>query len=236
MPVYNNTLYLRESIDSILNQTYEDFEFIILDDDSTEAVWEIMSGYNDPRIICVKNKENIGLTKSLNICLDMAKGDYIARQDSDDISKPKRFEEELKLFDNESVGMVSCWGETVHHKYPEVKKTLRDHYLDKLVRSVKDEDIKETLLEKNCILGPAAIYRKEVVDKIGYYDEELYFAQDYNYWLRISDFFDISIVKKNLYLRRKNPKSVRSDDRHADKRVNILEKVKGRAKTHTIIK
>jgi glycosyltransferase involved in cell wall biosynthesis len=233
MPVYNNSQYLGQCIDSILSQTYKDFEFIILDDHSSEPIGDLINSYNDERIVSVKNGTNIGLTKSLNKCLDLAKGDIIARQDSDDISLPNRFERQLAKME-EGFDLVSCWGKTVAGSYPENKKFIRDPYLDNLVRNTKD--VKERLLKENCILGPAAIYSREVVDKIGYYDETLYYAQDYNYWIRLLKFFDIGIVEEDLYLRRRHEKSVRNDKRHKSKKDNILERVKSRAKEFPIIK
>ncbi|MCI0471302.1 MAG: glycosyltransferase, partial [Candidatus Aminicenantes bacterium] len=90
MSVFNNAAYLREAIDSILNQTYTDFEFLIIDDASTDSSKEIISHYHDTRIRLIENKRNIGLTKSLNKGLHKAKGEYIARMDADDISLPDR--------------------------------------------------------------------------------------------------------------------------------------------------
>ena len=88
MSVYNSEKFLRESINSILEQTFKDFEFLIINDGSTDSSREIILSYNDPRITLFDNKNNIGLTKSLNKGLDLAKGEYIARQDADDISLP----------------------------------------------------------------------------------------------------------------------------------------------------
>lgn len=88
--------YLRTAIDSILNQTYSNFEFIIVDDFSTNDSKSIIKEYNDPRIILIENKENLGLTKSLNIALDRAQGEFVARMDADDYSFPNRFEKQIK--------------------------------------------------------------------------------------------------------------------------------------------
>ena len=98
MSVYNAEQFLREAIDSILNQTYDNFEFIIIDDASTDSSNAILRSYNDHRIRVHLNKENSGLTKSLNIGLALAKGTYIARQDADDVSYPERFQRQLDFF------------------------------------------------------------------------------------------------------------------------------------------
>ena len=94
MSVHNGSHYLHEAVESILNQTFTDFEFITIDDFSTDSSWEILTKYadQDQRIKLFKNEENLGLTKSLNKGLKLAQGDYIARQDADDVSLPERFE------------------------------------------------------------------------------------------------------------------------------------------------
>jgi glycosyltransferase involved in cell wall biosynthesis len=236
MPVYNNLGFLPQCIESILGQTYGDFEFIILDDMSDEPVSSLVESYEDKRIKLIKNKENIGLTKSLNICLDAARGDIIARQDSDDISLPERFEKEVAKLD-EGYDMVSCWGRTVHNDYPKNKRRLRDPYLDRTVRSVRSsKDFSSRLAKENCILGPAAMFTREVFERIGYYDETLYYAQDYNYWIRISKFFKIGVVEEELYLRRRNLNSVRSDKRHEEKKKDIIGRLKSRADSNPVLK
>lgn len=228
MPVYNNFSYLKESIESILNQTYEDFEFIILDDASTEPVWDILRLYKDKRIIKLKNKNNIGLTKSLNICLDRAKGDFIARQDGDDISFKTRFEEEMKLF-NDNIGLVSSYA----YRFNKSGK-IADPWLNNDVR-LSDKKIQKRITQANCIVGPAAIYPKKVVNKIGYYDENVYLAQDYNYWIRILNFFDVKICRKVLYALRSHNKSVRTIKSKVDK-TDWVEISKRRAISNPIIK
>jgi glycosyltransferase involved in cell wall biosynthesis len=97
MPVYNGEDYLRDSIESILSQTYLNFEFIIIDDGSTDSSLEIINSYakQDKRIIVRKNEHNIGLAKSLNAGIKLAKGRYIARQDADDLSSADRLDIQL---------------------------------------------------------------------------------------------------------------------------------------------
>ena len=92
--------FLRASIESVLNQTYSNFEFIIVDDCSTDNSLEIIKSYQDERIVVLENKENLGITKSLNRGLEIAKGEYVARMDADDISFPKRFETQVEYLKN----------------------------------------------------------------------------------------------------------------------------------------
>ncbi len=99
MSVYNGDKYLREEIESILNQTFKDFEFIIVNDGSTDKSLEIIKSYNDPRIVII-DQENTGLAKALNNGINIAKGRYIARMDQDDISNPERFEKQIEFLEN----------------------------------------------------------------------------------------------------------------------------------------
>lgn len=101
MPVYNQTTYLFEAIDSILNQNYSDFEFIIIDDHSTDVTPHLLEGYRhqDPRICVVRNETTLGVANSLNRGLALARGRYIARMDSDDISFPERFEKQVAFLE-----------------------------------------------------------------------------------------------------------------------------------------
>ena len=205
MPVFNGLKYLKKSIDSVLNQTYSDFEFIIIDDCSTENVWDFLNSYKDSRMVLKRNKNNIGLTRSLNIALDLSKGDFIARQDGDDISLSTRFEEELKMF-SDNVGLTSCWGRSIDGK----GKYISDSDLEHKIREVSDDFIKKEVRDKGnfYILGPAAMYSRKAFETIGYYDESLYFSQDRNYWIRILQFFDVRITRKDLYLFRRHNGSV----------------------------
>ncbi len=99
MPVYNAERFLAEAIDSILNQTYKDFEFIIINDGSTDRSEEIIKSYHDDRIVYVKNGKNLKLIKTLNKGIDLARGKFIARMDADDVSLPDRFERQMKVFE-----------------------------------------------------------------------------------------------------------------------------------------
>jgi glycosyltransferase involved in cell wall biosynthesis len=203
MPVFNNSKYLKASIDSVLNQTHTDLEFIIIDDGSTEPVWEILSAYEDSRIIKIKNDHNIGLTKSLNKCLKVATGEYIARQDSDDVSVSNRFEEQLKHF-YDKVGIVTTWGYAINEKGERIPYL----YLDKSSRILKisEEDIRK----RNFLVCATAMFSHKVYEKIGFFDEKLYLAQGYNYWIRALKFFNVNIVPQELYIVRKHAKSVRT--------------------------
>lgn len=110
MPAYNAEKYIREAIDSVLAQTFSDFELLIINDGSTDRTEEYVLSYADPRIVYVKNEKNLKLIKTLNRGIDLAKGKFIARIDSDDIILPDRLEKEINVLENnQEISVVSCF-------------------------------------------------------------------------------------------------------------------------------
>lgn len=202
MPVFNGIEFLQESIDSILNQTHEDFEFIILDDGSTEPVYDLIENCLDTRIRLFRNDKNIGLTKSLNICLDKVRGDFIVRHDADDVSHSTRIEEQLKLFKSDSnldsnIGFVGCWVEAIDIYGSHIKGFVDSCHCS-------DDDLKTKYPKILCMPDASTIYSKEAIRKVGYFDARLYLGQTYNYSLRVLNYFSGGIVPKILYSARQH--------------------------------
>lgn len=193
MSVYNGEKYLREAVDSILNQTFCDFEFIVVDDGSTDRTWTILQSYGDPRIVLLRNEENIGLTRSLNRGLAVARGDYIARMDADDISLPERFEKQAKALDeNPRLGLVgsntylfNASGRRKTKKYPQT-----------------DFEIRWQLLFSNSLSHPAVMFRRHLVEKVGFYNETLPIAQDYEFFSRMAEHGEVGNLPQPLLVRR----------------------------------
>lgn len=174
MPVYNCDLYINEAIDSILNQTFTDFEFIIIDDASTDKTVDVIKTYSDKRIKLIVKPLNTGYTNSLNYGLQVAKGEYIARMDGDDISLPERFEKQVAYLEVNSDTVV-C-GTTFSIIGTDVVVTIPE----------MNEAIKLTSLRGNCIAHPSVMMRKSVFDKFAIlYDFTKEPAEDYDLWVRI---------------------------------------------------
>lgn len=191
LSVYNGAEHLREAVDSILNQTFIDFEFIILDDGSTDHTWEILTDFDDPRIVLVRNQENMGLTKSLNEGLGMAKCEYIARQDADDISLPERLAKQVEFLErNREVGLLSC-------AFVEIDEEGRSVSIQRLPAG--NSELQARLLISNCFCHGAAMFRRECLESVGAYREEFDFAQDYDLWLRISEKYKVANLEDALY-------------------------------------
>lgn len=190
MSVYNGEAFLHETIASILNQTFSDFEFIIINDGSTDNTSTILESFTDSRIR-VFNQENIGLTKSLNIGLEKAKGEYIARQDTDDISDLQRLEYEVDFMKNHpDVGLVGTCGTVINEKgkFLQSWKLPENHY-----------NINEMLLCGNSFIHGSVLFRRECLTTVGHYREEFEYAQDYDLWLRIAEQYKVANIDKELY-------------------------------------
>jgi glycosyltransferase involved in cell wall biosynthesis len=192
MSVYNGQKYLCESIDSILNQTYKNFGFIIINDGSEDNSLDILLGYQtrDNRVLIV-NQNNIGLTRSLNRGIKVAASEYIARQDADDISLPTRLEKQLNYMENHpEVAVIGCLGDVFN-----VNGVLQTTKVLKYSR----EGIKRHLASKNLFMHGSAMMRKSCLEKVGFYREFFRHSQDYDLWLRLSQYFDIDILPEHLY-------------------------------------
>ena len=172
MPVFNsNEGYLREAIESILSQTYTNFEFIILNDASTNVDLEkIILSYNDPRIVYIKNNENKGISFSRNRLIEESNGTFWATMDHDDISAPDRLEKQVSFLEKHpNVDVVGCWMQFINQKniekYP-----------------IFDEEIQKELLVW-CSVSPPVMVRKSTLQKLGAkYDSKYFPAEDYALW------------------------------------------------------
>ncbi|MGI5845978.1 MAG: glycosyltransferase [Alphaproteobacteria bacterium] len=188
-PIYNtNPKYLRECIESILNQTFTDFEFIILNDSpDNKEIEKIVKSYKDQRIKYYKNEKNIGISASRNKLLDLAQGEYIAVFDHDDISKPTRLEKEVKYLDeNPDIGVVS----SNIHRFPE--NTTSNHPTDNL-------EIKQWLMCAMVVAHTAIMLRKSILDKHNIrYEEEFSPAEDYRLVLRLLEHTMFHNIKEVL--------------------------------------
>jgi glycosyltransferase involved in cell wall biosynthesis len=176
MPVYNTEMYLKEAIDSILNQTFRDFEFIVINDGSTDSTSDIIESYSDPRIIYLQNEKNLGVATSLNKGLSIAKGTYIARMDGDDVSRCDRLEKQVAFMDaNPEIGVCGTWLETIGDRN-EVWSPPRNH----------DQIIVGMLFYVNTY-HPTVIIRKDTIYKLQeFYDEDFQYAEDMEYWARLA--------------------------------------------------
>lgn len=190
MPAYNAEKYLREAIESILSQTYDDFEFIIINDGSTDKTKEIIFSYSDPRIVYIENERNSGICVTLNKGLDASRGKYIARMDSDDIAMPQRLETQVSYMDaNPNIGAsgsdIEVFGDGIT---PHVFTQLHT-----------PEECSAGLLFNSCFAHPSVIIRKNILDQYNLrYKDEFRGLEDYELWWQISRHSDINNIAQPL--------------------------------------
>lgn len=203
MSVYNSEKYLAEAIESILNQTYTNFEFIIINDGSTDKSLAIIEKYKiqDERIVLI-SRENKGLPYSLNEGIEKAKGKYIARMDADDISLPTRFEEQVKFMEeNSKISICGTWAEVFG-------KDMKTKFLK---QPTNNDDMKVRLLFSVCFAHPTVMIRKYILDKYNLkYNLDYVNAQDYELWSRISEVTTMANLPKILLKYRISENSITS--------------------------
>jgi len=209
MAVYNGEKYLKEAIESVLRQTYQDFEFIIVDDASNDKTSVILESFDDPRIKFIKNPENLGLTKSLNKGIKAAKGKYIARMDADDISLPHRFERQVEFLERNPDHAVV--GSSYYQIHDSGKICSLIHVL------TDDLEIREGLRKQNWFGHGSVMIWKDAFLKVGGYDEKYKFAQDYDLWLRMAEVYRLANTEEPLYCWRLTPSCI-SKDKEAEQR------------------
>jgi len=190
MSAYNAEKYIAEAIESILNQTFKDFEFIIINDSSTDDSLKIIKKYKnkDRRIVLINNKKNIGLTKSLNKGLKIAKGKYIARMDDDDISLSNRFQIQFNfLKKNKEIFLVGAGTIIINKNGKCIKKSIP------IANRFK---IKNILNKKNFFYHSTIMFRN--IHKI-FYREKMLYVEDYDLYLRLIDKgYSLTNIKKPL--------------------------------------
>ena len=180
MPVYNGEKYLNECIDSILNQTFSNFEFIIVNDASTDKTEEIILSYTDKRIVYVKNLKNLKISKTLNKGIQLAKGKYIARMDADDISLPNRFEKQLVFLEkNDDIGVVgSMW-------YCIDSKSKIFETVEHLPISSNECYFMAIVQGENSVGHPCVMFRANIIQNVGGYNKKYDTAEDIELWFRM---------------------------------------------------
>jgi glycosyltransferase involved in cell wall biosynthesis len=192
MPAYNAAAYLDEAIRSILNQTFRDFEFIIINDGSSDDSSPILGKYEslDSRIQ-VYHQENQGMIAALNRGCRLARGEYIARMDADDISLPRRLDTQLKYIEGHPrIGILGTWIYSID-KSGSKKAPWRP--------STNPKMLKWTHFYGVCVCHPSVLMRREVVERLDFYRPEAIHGEDVDLWLRASSITDFGNVPEILY-------------------------------------
>lgn len=175
MPVYNGAKYLRPAIESVLAQTFADFEFLIIDDGSCDDSLKICRAYVDTRIRLVENGVNLGLIATLNKGLGFARGEYIARMDCDDVCASERFEKQLRFMERHpEIGGCGTWFQKISEDKTEIIRP-----------PVDDGAIRFFLMFDNAFAHNTMMLRRSVMERHALrYDPDYKYAEDYEFWVR----------------------------------------------------
>lgn len=201
MPVYNGQNYLFESIKSIQNQTFTNWELLIINDASTDNTVNIVKEYQkkDDRIRLITNETNLKIAKTLNKGICEARGLYIARMDDDDISLPTRLEKEVEILDkNPSTVLVGSWQ----------KHFGTNNWVHRPPKSAKQ--IKATLLFECCVCHSTVMFKKDIFIKNKFFYNSSFLSEDYELWTRVSEKYDLYTIPEILGEYRLNGENITS--------------------------
>jgi glycosyltransferase involved in cell wall biosynthesis len=191
MSVFNGEPYLREAVESILNQSFEDFEFIIVDDGSQDNTAKILDSYDDPRIVRLDNPANLGLTRSLNRGLSICRGEIIARQDADDVSLPSRFKEQLNYLDQQpDIGVLGAQMDLINEA---------GDMVGKYEVPISPSMIAWQLFFGRSLAHPTVMMRRALIEKAGGYDPAFPYIEDFELWTRLVEITRIENMSSSLY-------------------------------------
>ncbi len=194
IPIFNGEKYLEEAIESVLKQTFKDFELVVIDDGSTDRTSELLSNIKDKRMRVIRNSKNLGVAKSLNIGLKEAGGEYIARADADDVSLTDRFAKQVNFLDSHpdyvlvssNVDLIDDKGKTTGHSN----------------LPLTNKEIRKKILVRNPIAHPTVMFKKSVLEKTGGYRNIFNGAEDYDLWFRMLKVGKLHNLPERLVKRR----------------------------------
>lgn len=221
MPVYNAEKYLRDSIDSVLNQTFTDFCLLIINDGSVDNSEKIVLSYSDERIKYLKNPENLGIVQTLNKGFDLVSSKYIARMDADDICSVDRIKLQIEMMEADpELALIGTWAELIDEN---------GNRVGALQPPCSDSEIKTALLFSNVFIHSSVMIRRDVlVNNQLVYRTEHKAVEDYGLWVRIAFNHKVAILNKTCIRYRLNPSGIMSaatkdKKRHLDNKTVVYE-------------
>lgn len=199
MAVHNGEAYLAQAVESILSQTFQDFEFLIIDDASTDQSHKMLSGFNDERVRLIAHSHKLGLSSALNKGIELAEGEYIARMDHDDVCRPQRLKRQVDFMDaHTDTDVLGTWAQTLGLRR---EQTWRYPTLD--------EDIRSEFAFNSAMVHSSVMLRKATIERLQLrYDVSVARAQDYELWTRAATRIRFANLDSALILYRVHPDQV----------------------------
>lgn len=217
MSVFNGGDYLALAVRSILDQTFGDFEFIVVDDGSTDQTRAVLEGLTDPRLR-VTHRPNMGRPSALNHAIASTRAEYVARMDADDIAFPARLERQVRFLDTHpEVALVGCRVWIIDE---------RDRFIAEWRVPTTDREIREKMMRRNPFCHPAVMFRRSVYAATGGYDTRYQAADDYDLWFKMAREGQLANLPDVLFGWRLHPDSVTRQKQ----RTSVAEAIKVRAR------
>ncbi|MHB8117595.1 MAG: glycosyltransferase family 2 protein [Methanothrix sp.] len=216
---YNRAYLVGRAIRSVLDQTYQDFELIVVDDGSADNTDEVVKGFNDLRIRYIRHEQNKGSAAARNTGINAAQGEYIAFQDSDDEWLPEKLEKQMRIFE-----MAPAQVGVVYTGFYLIKGDRKTYIPDPNIK-ITEGNIHSELLKRNFVGTPSAVVRKRCFKKVGMFDERLPSLEDWELFIRISEYYTFSCINEPLLNAFFSPGSISTNkDAHHKAFKLILEK------------
>lgn len=192
IPSYNHARYIGSSIESVLSQTFSDFELVIVDNCSEDDTEEVIRGHRDPRIRFSKNERNLGLVRNWNRCLALARGDYVVILPADDLLLPRMLERAVPLLDAHPTVAFTYGSYHLIDENGQIIKTNMQWKEDRIMTGL--DMIRNTLFEVGFARGPSVVMRRECYTKLGGFDEKYEFVIDWDLYARLARLYDVGYI------------------------------------------
>ncbi|MEM9924523.1 MAG: glycosyltransferase [Cyanobacteria bacterium P01_D01_bin.50] len=216
IPAYNAIKYLPETLESVLKQTFSNFEVLIINDGSSDNIIEWVADIIDPRVKLI-SQDNQGVSAARNAGIDKSKGEYIAFLDADDLWEPTKLEKQLQcLKKNPSLGLIHTAMMLIDEKGKSLGRTF--------ISNVEGDALK-ALLEENTIVTSSVIVRRNCLETVGKFDRNLHSSEDWELWVRIASLYPFALIKEPLVFHRQHPHNTTKNWQMLEQDLHTIEQV-----------